>query len=266
VSVTSGTRPATLFRRRRESELPLVVGHRGVRGVGAPPENTLAAFESAVAAGAKAIELDVRTTKDGEVVVFHDERMGRMRPDAGDDRLLASVTLSELAKLTLDGGEAIPTLSRVLAWARERNVAVNVEMKRDVPSRQKLVRRVADIVAVHGTSVDVIVSSFDPWMLVELARISSPTPRALLTHRAGRASRLLHRVAHRSWLTAIHVERTEITPSKLARFHGAGLVVGVWTVNDLEEAGRFEAIGVDALITDRAGEFCRRFPGPAPRR
>src|ERR1700744_3127380 len=92
---------------------PLVVGHRGGRGPGWPPENTLPAFDQARRQGARAIELDVRTCAGGTVVVFHDDTLARMTQER-DARRVADVAADDLLDVDL-GGATIPTLDEVLA-------------------------------------------------------------------------------------------------------------------------------------------------------
>ena len=211
--------------------MPLVVGHRGGRGEGWPRENTIAAFEQARAQGAKAIELDVRTF-DGEVIVLHDApraARGQLDPE-------------------------IPRLADALAWARERDVAVNVEMKHDVPDRARLARATVRIVA--SSRADVLISSFDP-LLLAIAGIAAPRlPRALLVHSAQAiwADLLQERIGP-PLVQAIHLERTQTDPRAVRRYLRRGLRVGVWTVNDPGEAADLAALGVATIITDRAGEL-----------
>lgn len=231
---------------------PLVVGHRGGRGEGWPAENTLAAFERAADEGARAIELDVRTCASGEVVVFHDETLKRLTR-AHDARKVADVGWRDLASVELAGGARVPLLDDVLAWAREREIAVNVELKHDVTSRIALARAVARCIAARAT--EVLLSSFDPRLLALMATFAPRAPRALLTGPSQREAPLLHSVAFGGALHAIHVERTQTSPAAVRRWKRRGLCVGVWTVNDPAEARDLVAVGVDFVITDRPGEI-----------
>jgi glycerophosphoryl diester phosphodiesterase len=204
----------------------LVVGHRGGRGEGWPRENTLAAFDRARAQGARAIELDVRTCSSGEVVVLHD------------------ATRSSFAELrALD----VPTLAEALTWARQHDVAVNVELKHDVPSRLVLVERVRRV--VRPSRADVLLSSFDPLLLAAAAVALPSTRRALLTSRHQRP-RVPSAIATPPYVHALHLERTQTQPAAIARYRGRGLRIGVWTVNEPREALDLVALGVETLITD----------------
>jgi glycerophosphoryl diester phosphodiesterase len=207
----------------------LVVGHRGGRGEGWPRENTLAAFEQARAEGARAIELDVRTCRSGEVVVHHDP---------------TEASLEELRRL------GVPTLAESLAWARDRDVAVNVELKHDVPSRVALIERVRPV--LRSSRADVLLSSFDP-LLLAAAAVAVPAPRrALLTMRHQRPP-VPAAIARLPYVHALHLERTQTRPDAIARYLARGLRVGVWTVNDPREAVDLTALGAGTLITDAPG-------------
>jgi glycerophosphoryl diester phosphodiesterase len=226
---------------------PLIIGHRGVRGEGAPPENTLAAFEEAAAQGADAIELDIRVCASGEVVAAHDPDLGRVTEGA-DPRAIAALGWDELRRVDL-GGDRVPRLSEVLALARARRLAVNVEMKRDVPDRAAVVLGTARLLRAWDPRHAVLVSSFDPVMLASFALMAPDIPRAQLVHRSR-----YHDVAVRLTKTlgplAAHIERTIASPARIALLKRQGLVLNVWTVNDPGEARDLAALGVDGLITD----------------
>jgi glycerophosphoryl diester phosphodiesterase len=209
---------------------PLVVGHRGGRGEGWPRENTIAAFERAREQGVRAIELDVRTV-GGEVLVLHDDPR----------EPLAALRAQE-----------VPTLADALAWARERDVAVNVEMKHDVADRAALAR--ATVKLVRASGADVLLSSFDPLLLAMAAAFAPSLRRALLVHaRQRRWADLLQERARPPLVSALHLERTQTDPRAIARYLQRGLRIGVWTVNDPREGRDLVALGVASIITDEAG-------------
>ena len=240
-----------VFSAHRSATPPPLVGHRGGRGESWPPENTIAAFARAHAAGAEAVELDVRTCVGDHVVVMHDADLARMT-GGSDRRAVARLSLGELARVALGSGpsrERVPTLDDLLAWATGR-LALNVEAKHDVPDRLALASGIARALARHP-EVEVLLSSFDPTLLAMLAATTPRTKRAWLTHEGQRlwqpAWTLL---AMRAPIHAVHLERTQASPRIVAAFQRAGKRVGVWTVNDPSEARDLAALGVDWLITD----------------
>jgi glycerophosphoryl diester phosphodiesterase len=213
-------------------------------------ENTIAAFEEARRRGAVAIEFDVRTSKDGEVVVAHDVDLLRI---SGDRRAVASLARAELERLELkDRTSRIPSLEEVVAWANANGIAMNCELKHDVPSRRVLARRAARVLA--EARVPLLVSSFDPVTLALFAREAPGVPRAQLTeHAQGLERSLLHRLAAPPLVQVVHPEYVEIDEAFLARAKARGLRVGTWTVNVPERARRLLAMGVDYVITDDVG-------------
>lgn len=236
---------------RAEGGRPRIIGHRGVRREGVV-ENTLAAFQIAADEGAEALELDVRVCASGEVVVLHDPTLERVSGGA-DGRAAAELSLRELARVDLPGGARVPTLAEVLAFARERRLPLNVEMKRDVPSRTAVVRAVARLLGRWDPAHPVLVSSFDPAMLSGLALLAPQVPRAVLVHRTP-----WHGVHAATSIpvgaAAVHIERTLTRPEMVRRLLGRGQIVNVWTVNDPREARDLAALGVDGIITDAPGE------------
>lgn len=231
---------------------PLVIGHRGVRRPGLV-ENTLPAFETAADEGADAIELDVRVCATGELVVVHDPTLERITQKA-DLRAVADLSFTELARVPLEGGARVPSLAEVLAFARGRRLGVNVEMKRDAPSRTAIVRAVARLLDRWDPAHAVIVSSFDPAMLAGLAVLAPNVPRAVLVHRTS-----YHPVHAATALpigaAAVHLCRTLTRPEHVRALLARGLLVNVWTVNEPAEARDLAGLGVSGIITDAPGEI-----------
>jgi glycerophosphoryl diester phosphodiesterase len=232
---------------RRGASRPLIIGHRGVRRAGLA-ENTLVAFEASAREGAEAFELDVRVCASGELVVVHDPTLGRVTEGA-DVRAVADLDLAELARVALPGGARVSPLADVLAFARERRLPVNVELKRDAPSRTAIVRAAARLLGSWDPAHGILVSSFDPAMLLALRRLAPRVPAALLVHRTP-----WHLVAttlsQPFGADAIHLERTLTRPELVRALRARGLVLNVWTVNDPGEARDLAALGVDGIITD----------------
>jgi glycerophosphoryl diester phosphodiesterase len=230
---------------------PFVVGHRGGRGDGWPPENTLDAFERARNEGALAIELDVRTSADGVAVVFHDPGLSSMT-GGRDTRAVDRVPLAELRAIDLGGGARIPALADVLVWAVESRIGVNVELKHDVPNRREVARATA--FAVRVARADILFSSFDPRLLALIAGRYPAVPRALLTHsRQSRWAGWLQEAVRPPIVEALHLQRTQVDPPAMVRYVRRGLRVGVWTVNDPAEGVTLLRQGAAWIITDRPG-------------
>jgi glycerophosphoryl diester phosphodiesterase len=237
--------------RRAPGAPPLVLGHRGARR--RAPENTLAAFELAIEAGARGVELDVRLDGSGNVVVLHDRTLERVSA-GGDRRDVETLSSDELSRVLLDGGARVPTLEAVLDWAKSGGHLLNVEVKRDVSERTKLVKALVRLLwRTSGARSFVLLSSFDPLLVRTLAAALPEIPAAWLVH----AKQWLVKRApawQRLGAVGVHPERTLASDAEVARLRAAGALVNVWTVNDGEEARRLAAAGVDGLVSDVPGE------------
>jgi glycerophosphoryl diester phosphodiesterase len=220
----------------------LVFAHRG--GAGLAPENTLAAFDKGLALGADGIELDVRFSRDGVVMVHHDRALDRTTALHGP---IGERNADDLR------AACVPTLAEVLA--RYRNARAIVELKINHPDLAAAVVREIQ----RADAVDrVCVGSFGRRVLRAV--------RALAPGIATSAAREEVRLAlYRSWCRW-PVSRTTyqcyqipefsgrtrvVSPRFVADAHRAGLFVQVWTVDTAADARRLLGWGVDALITDR---------------
>jgi glycerophosphoryl diester phosphodiesterase len=210
-----------------------------------PVENTIAAFERALADGADGFELDVRMCASGELVVLHDKDLGRVT-EGRDARAVHEVRLSDLPRV---GVARPPTLEEVLELCVGTGALLNVELKYDVPDRALSVRRAA--ATLRTTRARVLVSCFDPRMLLGFGALCPKVPRAWLTSPDQRAIALSIAAFARSGpLFAVHLERRQASPRRVAMLLGRGLRVGVWTVNEGDEARALFALGVSWVISD----------------
>ena len=210
---------------------PLVIAHRGASAH--EPENTVAAFERAVAFGADGVELDVRSTADGALAVHHDADLpdGRAIGELGRSELPASVCLLDEA-LAACGG-----------------LLVNVEIKADGPGGgQPLVAPVVDACRAWGGKV--LVSSFDV-ATVDAVRAAAPDlPTAQLTFLLERSLaesvEWMVRRGHAAW----HPHHATLDEGAVAAAHAAGLAVNPWTVDDPARIAALAAWGCDGIVTN----------------
>jgi glycerophosphoryl diester phosphodiesterase len=217
----------------------------------------MAAFDRAFALGARAIELDVRASDDGEIVVVHDRDLERVT-NGHDPRPVDALEWAELRVVDLGGGARIPRLAEVLDWCGSQGVAVNVEVKHDGRHRRALVRGLARLVA-HAR-VDVLLSSFDPRLLGAIGLLARGIPRAwLVDPKESPPLEAMALFARPPLAHALHPRRDQITRGLIERCHRRGANVGVYTVNDEGDAKQLANDGVDWLITDRPAEFLRLF-------
>ena len=214
-----------------------VFAHRGCRD--GADENTLAAFAAARRVGAHGVELDVRRSGDGVLVVHHDARLASGQPvcDTPAAALPAGVVSLEEALEACAG------------------LAVNVEIKNrpDEPGYSAdgvLAASVAAAMSAAEAPARVFASSFDPGTVRAFRRATDDHPAALLLGFAADPRQAVQ--AAQAWgLQGIHPFVTLVDQALVDEVHRVGLVVHVWTVNAPEDLVSMGAMGVDAVITDR---------------
>jgi glycerophosphoryl diester phosphodiesterase len=216
--------------------LTLVIAHRGASAEA--PENTLASFSLALEQGCDMIELDVRLSRDGEVVVCHDSHLGRL---AGLGRRVEAMTLAELRQVDVGGGQRIPSLADVLSLVAGR-AGLDVEMKTRSTTRDRLATAVGEL--VHGWPGTLVVSSFDTKAIECLGGLR-PELAVAPIYDAGASPG-----TGEPYPYAI-VEHSLATASFVTRCHRAGRRVLVWTVDDADRMRELQAIGVDGICSNR---------------
>lgn len=229
--------------------MPLVVAHRGASAYA--PENTLAAFDLACAQGADMLELDVQRSADGELVIFHDATTVRWD---GRQRPISACSLAELRMLDI-GGERVATLAEVCAFARQRGIALNVELKHPDPA---LAAPTAALLHTYGIAERTLVSSFYMAVLRALQQVAPDIQRGYLmgieTYRPNiRARELwpflaLRQVQASAWHPTYRLPQLRRVLPLVRR---AGYAVNVWTVNDPALMRALVACGATGIITDR---------------
>jgi glycerophosphoryl diester phosphodiesterase len=244
------------------TDRPLVFAHRG--GSRLAPENTTAAFDRAVAEGVDGLELDVRLSRDGEVMVCHDARLDRTCDASG---ALADMTAAELVRVDAgyrfaagDGtnpfrgrGVGVPTLRDVLV--RYPRHPLIIEMKDDTLA---MADATVDVIRAAAALDRVCLGSFSSGVLAHARRLAPGTASS-----GSRSEALIAVIwSHVGWLPpfrryqALQVpegrERLRVvTPRFVRAAHRAGIPVQVWIVDGVDDIRRLLDWGVDALITDR---------------
>ena len=230
---------------------PIIFAHRGASI--AAPENTLAAFNTAVQLGAQAIELDVQLSSDGHVVVIHDHTVDRTTNGSGTVRHMTLAALKELDAGSFHDpsflNERIPTLDQVFQEVGQK-VFINIELKNDDALFDNLPEAVARIVQSHQMHSKILFSSFNPIALYKIKRILPEVPCGLLVFPGllGSLTILLGRLFIR--YEALHPNAKSVTPSLVEKVHLAGQKVFAYTVNHPIEMQKLFAMGVDGIFTD----------------
>jgi glycerophosphoryl diester phosphodiesterase len=230
---------------------PIIFAHRGA-SVQAP-ENTLAAFELAIAQNADAIELDVKLSADGHAVVIHDTTVDRT---TGSKGRVKDLSLAELRSLDAGtffsekySGERIPTLEEVFESVGQR-IFINVELTNYNSPRDQLVETVCMLVKKFGLQKQVMFSSFFGLNLSKARAYLPDVPRGLLAFNGvfGAWARSFGFAFGR--YQALHPYLNDVTPQQVQRVHRLKRRVHVWTVNAAEDMSRLFRWGVDAIFTD----------------
>ena len=216
--------------------------HRGACAYA--PENTMRAFRLGVSLGADGIETDIRKTKDGVPVLFHDKDMRRLTGVGG---AVADLTFRELSALRVrspDGspGEPVPRLAEALAFIKETGVYAALELKED-----GLEADVLSAIGAFGLREKSVVTSFDPARLRRVRALDPAQETGLLTRAVNEETlRTLRKIG----AAQICPEAACLTPALVRALHGAGFSVRAWGVRDEASMRRVYLCGVDGMTVD----------------
>lgn len=213
-----------------------IIAHRGDSGN--EPENTIRSFKKAEDLGVDMIELDVRESKDGEIVVIHDHDFLRL---FGDPRLVKEMTLAEIKRVSLEHGREVPTLDEVLS---QINVDLNIEIKIHGIEQQVLSK-------IQKFPHKVLISSFYPGVLKKIRALDGKIDLALLIgikrfHMIGIASYYAKKLN----LASIHPNNHMVSGPIVALLRLAGKPINVFTVNTQSEYERMKKLKVDGIFTN----------------
>jgi glycerophosphoryl diester phosphodiesterase len=216
------------------SPVPMAIAHRG--DPVARRENTIAAFESAVRAGADMVELDLRRTKDGEIVVVHDASLTRLW---GVDRAVAEMDLAEV-RLIGETGLGIPALREVVEH-------LSIPLMVDFTGEEVVEGAVRAVREARAMDRSMFVTGNVPALRV--LRSIAPEARIGVTWNDPEPPplRLLDQLGAEWWNPAFHL----VTAERVALLHSLGRRVSTWTVDDPTDMARMLTAGVDAIVTNR---------------
>jgi len=212
------------------------IAHRGASAY--EPENTLRAFEEAIRLGADMIELDVRLSKDGELVVIHDDRLERTTDGFG---FVGDKTLAELKTLDAGRGEKIPTLREVLDITKGRARLV-IELKEEGTEELAL-----NLIRESGSTDEVIVVSFSLAILRKVKELSRDIKTGAIYFMSANPIR---RVKESS-ADAIAPYHYFVTKALVKEAHENNLIVIPWTVDSKSRAQKLIEMGVDGIVSNK---------------
>ena len=225
----------------------LRVGHRGAAGHA--PENTLAAIRKGIALGVDFVELDIQRSRDGRLVLLHDERVDRTTNGVG---LVSGLTWEELQLLDAGDGERIPSLEAALAAASGR---AGVMLEAKTPGTGPAIYRAVQAAAFSGP---VVYASF---LHAEILEIRGVDPLARTLALMGWAPAAGAALAREAKATLVGLAHDSATRELVAALHAAGLEVWLYTVNEPPLITRAISIGADGVISDYPERVSKSWPG-----
>lgn len=226
-----------------------IYAHRGSSGT--HPENSLAAFHEAARLPIYGVEFDVHLTKDGELVVIHDETIARTSDGKG---FVKDMTLAELRSFDFGSwfsdefrGELIPTLYEVLEIFSETSHHLNIELKSDIFPYEGMVGKVVAMVQKMKLDARVVISSFDHEAVRAVKKIAPHIETAALFMEV-----LVDPLDYMRTIPAdaLHISLPYAARPSMRKVVETGVAVRVFTVNEVKYAEALRKIGVTALFTD----------------
>lgn len=215
------------------------------------PENTMLAFQKALEAGCNGIENDVHLTRDGQLVVIHDEDIARTTNGKG---AVKDFTFEEIRKFDASAGFAgmygfnpIPTLQEYFELVKDRDVFTNLELKNSNYDYPGLEQAVIDLVREYGLEEQVVLSSFNHHSILRCKRIAPEIPCGFLYMSwmiDGGNYAKMHGV---EFLNPKFVGINEVTVEEINR---AGVDIIAWTIDDEQEARRMLNLGIKYIISN----------------
>lgn len=232
-----------------------VMAHRGYSG--AYPENTMLAFRKAVEAGCDGIELDVHQSRDGVLMVFHDEELSRTTDGQG---LLGAHSYAELRRLSASRlwgdlpPQPIPCFEEYCQWAAEQPIFTNVEIKTDHVYYPDIEAKTWDMLVRYGLEERVMFSSFNHLSLKRLQALVPETVKlgALVLPEAGPFINPGD-ACRAAGFQAFHPDFRSLTAENVQNCHDRGVAINVWTVNDMASLEQLQRWGCEGIITNYPG-------------
>jgi glycerophosphoryl diester phosphodiesterase len=213
----------------------LRIGHRGAKAYA--PENTLTSFKKALEIGVDAVELDVRKTKDNQLVVIHDADVKRTTDGEG---LVSELTLKEIKGFSAEEGEKIPTLQESLDFL-DKKVKVFVELKEESVEEQVL-----SIVHERGLEKNVVIVSFLEEALKKVRALDKEIETGLIYAKHKNPVKAALELKANYLFALYRFTHT----ANVEKAHQNGLKIIVWTINKPQEVEEYAKKGVDGIASD----------------
>ncbi|WP_283672891.1 glycerophosphodiester phosphodiesterase [Butyricicoccus sp. Marseille-Q5471] len=238
---------------------PILLAHRGFSGE--YPENSPIAFEAAVQKTAcDGFESDVHITKDGKLVIFHDATLERTSNGTG---YLKDYTYDELMQLDIGSwkapefaGQHIWTFDQLLDFCHDTHMLLNMELKNYEVFYEGLEQMVIDAVCAHKMQDEVFVSSFNHISMQHFKNLNGDIKTGLLYDKPFLD---IDKYIERSNADNMHPRYMllQYQPELVDLYHGRGMNVNTWTVNEVSDMRDMMERGVDSIISNHPDVLCR---------
>jgi len=240
-------------------KLPLKIGHRGAAGLA--PENTLSSIQMAMDFQMDRIELDLRQTLDGVVVVLHDKTINRTTTGRGQ---VANMTYNRLRKYSAGSKfsfeyrhERVPSFKEVLELVNGK-CKLLLEIKQGSPYHPGIEKNIIKLILEYNASEWCIVQSFNDSVLKnfrKLPELQSNIQKLFvaivpIAPYYGGSQFSYKKIAHYDFAEEFNIKYQNVTPLVVKRIHEMGKKINVWTVNDSFHMEKFTKMGVDGIITN----------------
>jgi len=222
----------------------LILGHRGSSK--RAPENTLRSFQYAFEEGADGIELDVFLSKDGHLVVTHDENLKTL---IGINVWTRRLNLSELKKLDFGDGEKIPTLDEVFENFGQKFKIINVEIRSTGIFSDGVEKKLAECIRKFNLTDKIYVSSFNVLNLNRMKKIAPEIKRGLLIDPKCTLRGIGFWIRYLKVAT-LNLETNWATEKRLQKWNPCKIDYWIWTLNDPQKLSWFQDRQVTGIITD----------------
>ncbi|MBX9940537.1 MAG: hypothetical protein K2Y32_14855 [Candidatus Obscuribacterales bacterium] len=255
------------FTKRKRASLATLIGHRGVPALA--PENTIESFKLAFDQGADIVEMDVRLSRDNQVVVIHDSDLRRT---AGVSKRVSELTLQQIQQLNAghdhpnwrQGNCKIPSLREVFELFPDKLLAIEIKENSSL-----LVEKVMSLIAEFGRNQLTLVQIFrlgkkEAKLARQLAHNSSPSIHTGHTKHEQWYWCILANLPRTRWKVQCESKILDFPQKRLglpvisralvANAHANGVSVFAWTVNKPKDIARLYKLGVDAIYTDNIGQ------------
>lgn len=225
-----------------------IFAHRGYSGK--YPENTMIAFKKALECGVDGIELDVQLTKDGEVVIIHDETIDRTTTGKG---FVVDYTYEELEKFDASfkfkdlGFNKIPTLREYFQLVKDYDIVTNVELKTGINEYLGIEEKVWELIKEYNLEEKVIISSFNHFSVMRMKDIAPQLKYGFLSEDwiidAGKYT-------HFHGVQCYHPRFNNLVPDVIKELKKYNLEINTWTVNLEEDMRYLYSNNIDVIITN----------------